>query len=160
MFITLTILPALVCAALLAVNGSLGTSIAILGVFSLVRFRSFPGTSYDITNVFFSMVSGLLISTGYILIALIIIAIILFLILVINVLIIPKTEKYQLTILVPENINFDNIFDDIFSKYFSDIDLIKTKISNMGTMFETTYSVAPKNDINIKDMLDEIRVKN
>lgn len=153
----LLILPALVCSALLAVNGNLGTSIAILGVFSLVRFRSMPGTAKDIVSVFFAMVIGFITSTGYIGIAIGLTLILSVMNFVVTIFIEKKQEYYQLKILVPETMNFDEIFDEILIKYFDNVELFKVKSSNMGTLFELNYKVLPKNNINKKDFFDEIR---
>jgi hypothetical protein len=160
MLLTLSVLPPIVCTALLAVNGELGVSIAIMGVFSLVRFRSVPGTSKDIINVFLAMVVGLVTSTGYICVALAITFILSMIILLCSSLIKNSDDKYELKIVVPENMNFEDIFDEILSKYFDSNELIKVKTTNMGSLFELSYSVYPKNNINKKELIDEVRSHN
>ena len=45
--VTLLLLPALVQAVIMLVNGNLGTGVAIMGAFSLVRFRSVPSFSVN-----------------------------------------------------------------------------------------------------------------
>jgi hypothetical protein len=160
MKLTLLVLPPIVCAALLAINGELGASIAIMGVFSLVRFRSVPGTSKDIVNVFMAMLIGLLSSTGYIVYAIIITIVLTIILYVCSIIIKDNNEKYELKIVVPESMNFEEVFNGILDNYFDTKELIKVKSSNMGSLFELTYEVCPKNNINKKEMLDEIRLHN
>lgn len=161
MKISLACLPSLVCMALLAINGNIGVSVAILGVFSLVRFRSTPGSSKDIINVFFAMAAGLLTATTYVISAVGLTSMAGIILFIFSTIIKETNEnKYVLKILVPETLNFDNLFDDVLEKYFSYYSLEKVKSSNMGTMFELNYSVLPKNNIKMKELLDELRVMN
>lgn len=158
---SLIFLPVLVCMALLAVNGSLGTSIAIVGVFGLVRFRSIPGNAKDIINIFYAMLAGLLTSTGYYLMAIIVILLIGIFMGVSNKFITNEDKKaYCLKILIPENLNFENLFDEVLNEYFETNELKKVKTANMGVMYELEYEVIPKANISIKGALDKIRTLN
>ena len=161
MAMALMILPPLVTVALMAINGSLGTSVAILGVFSLVRFRSVPGSAKDIVNVFYAMVTGLLVSTGYVFIAVGVVLIIgLAQIIVFTMFRSHKEQEYELKILVPETMNFEEVFEDIITKYFEKHELYQIKTTNMGALFELNYKGIPKKDLNRKEMMDEIRTHN
>ena len=161
MSISLIVLPALVTASLIAVNGSTGSSIAVLGVFSLVRFRSVAGSSKDIVNVFFAMAAGLLATTGYVFVAtfsvLLIGCVLLFISKHVNA---NGTEDYELKILVPEDVDFMNVFDPILYRHFHTVQLMRVKTTNMGALFELTYFVHPKANLDTKAMLDEIRTHN
>lgn len=160
--ITLTLLPVLVQIVIMLVNGNLGTSVAILGAFSLVRFRSIPGNSREIISVFFAMVVGLAIGTGYLILASI------FTIIVCLVLIITSKTPFgevnklerKLKILIPENLNYIEIFDEVFDKYTKKHQLIKAKTVNMGSIYEVDYYITLKKGINEKEFIDELRVKN
>ena len=161
MTISLIVLPALVCAALIAVNGNTGASIAVLGVFSLVRFRSVAGSSRDIINVFFAMTAGLLVTTSYILIAIVSTLLIGLVLLYISKHINANgTEDYELKILVPEDVDFMNVFEPILYRHFHTVQLTRVKTTNMGALFELTYFVHPKANLDTKAMLDEIRTHN
>ena len=161
MIVSLAILPSLVTAALLAVNGNMGASIAVLGVFGLVRFRSVAGTSRDIINVFFAMASGLLVSTGYIFVAI-------FLTLLVGILLFASTrvvfqkysDDYELKILVPEDLDFTETYQVLLWRYFNEFHLNRVKTTNMGSLFELTYYVSPKEGLNVKEMMDDIRTHN
>jgi hypothetical protein len=160
MCIALMMLPALVCAALLAVNGNMGASIAVLGIFGLVRFRSAPGTAKDIVAIFYAMAAGLLVSTGQLLTAFIIILILGAAMIAVNKLVKTDDYKYDLKIVTPETTDFTKEFDPIIKKYSEGYILEKTKTTNMGSLYELTYRINPAQGIDIKKMIDELRVVN
>ncbi len=160
--ITVTILPLLVQSVMIMVNGNLGTSIAIMGAFSLVRFRSMPGTSKEILIVFFAMSVGLATGMGQILFAIIVTILGCTLLLLLNNLKLfekNKNEK-ELTIVIPENLDYTEVFDDIFEKYTQKIDLVKVKTTNMGSMFELSYKVILNNKVKEKEFIDDLRTRN
>lgn len=159
---TLAILPMLVAMAIMLVNGNLGAGVATVGIFSLVRFRSIPGNSRSILSVFFAMAIGLAVGTGYVafaaLFTVIVSAIIVFLKLVNFGE--SKVQNKKLTILVPEDMDYTEIFDDVFTKYTKSHLLEKSRTTNMGSLFELTYDIVTKPKINEKEFIDKIRVKN
>lgn len=160
--ITLSILPVLVQIIIIMVNGNLGTSLAVAGAFSLVRFRSLPGTSKEILSVFFAMAIGLATGMGHIFLASMVTVIIsIFIILFCKIKIFePNNAEKILKIVVPENLDYTNMFDEIFANFTKEIKLEQAKTTNMGSLFELTYRVNFKNGINEKEFIDEIRVKN
>ena len=160
--ITLSMLPLLVEAVIIMVNGNLGTSVAILGAFSLVKFRSLPGTSKEILCVFFAMTVGLACGMGHIFYATIITFVGCVLILLFS-----KVNIFEMTgvvrelrILMPENLDYTDVFDDIFKKYTSKVELEKVKTTNMGSLFDLRYRVTMKSKANEKKFIDELRVRN
>lgn len=160
--ITLAILPVLVQTVMIMVNGNLGTSIAIVGAFSLVRFRSIPGTSKEILSVFFAMAIGLATGMGQVIFASIMTIIVSLAIILFNKIKLfdlnPNTK--MLKIIVPENLDYTNMFDDIFEKFTKEKNLEKVKLTNMGSLFELNYRITFKKTINEKEFIDELRVKN
>lgn len=160
--ITLVILPVLVQTIMIMVNGNLGTSVAIVGAFSLVRFRSIPGTSKEILSVFFAMAIGLATGMGHVFFAslmTIIVSLALFLFSYIKLF--DKNNKERiLRIAIPENLDYTNMFNDIFDKYTKKIELTQVKTTNMGSLFDLSYNIILKSDINEKEFIDELRVKN
>ncbi|MBR5408444.1 DUF4956 domain-containing protein [Candidatus Saccharibacteria bacterium] len=159
---TLAILPMLVAMAIMLVNGNLGAGVATVGIFSLVRFRSIPGNSRSILSVFFAMAIGLAAGTGYVVFAA------LFTIVVATVIIFLKfikfgessTNEKKLIILVPEDLDYTEVFDDVFKGYTNTHILEKSKTTNMGSLFELTYRINLKRNVNEKEFIDKIRVKN
>jgi hypothetical protein len=160
--ITLALLPILVQVVIMMVNGNLGTSVAIMGAFGLVRFRSAAGTSREISAVFFSMAVGLATGMGYLVFAacFTVIVSIVFAILSKSNFGEKNTDYQTLRITIPENLDYTEVFDDIFSKYLNNVRLDRVKTTNMGSMFELQYQVLLKDPKEQKQMIDEIRCRN
>ena len=159
---TLTVLPLLVMAVMIMINGNLGTSIAILGAFSLIRFRSIQGHAKDLLSVFFAMMVGLALGMGHLLFAAVITAIGIIAILFFSYthILEPDAQARVLKIVIPEDLDYDDVFGEIFKKYTSKAKLIETKTMNMGSLYKLTYDIKLRHGIKEKEFLDEIRVKN
>ena len=159
---TLAILPALVTTVIIMVNGNLGTSIAVAGTFTLVRFRSIPGNSKEIMSVFFAMAIGLAVGSGYILYAACFTLIVSLVIILFSKLRFGSiaNESKILKIVVPEDLDYAEDFKEVFAKYVKESALIQTKTIDMGSLFELTYKVKEKDGIKEKEFIDEIRERN
>lgn len=157
--ITLVILPLIVQVVIIMVNGNLGTSVAILGAFSLIRFRSLQCNSKELLVIFLTMAIGLATGMGYILFAIVFTVLACLMIFILNKLFIGKTTKL-LKIVVPEDLDYEDVFDDILNKYSTSYDLIKSKTINMGSLYELTYELSLKNNIKQKEFIDELRIRN
>ena len=157
---TIAILPILIAVVIMMVNGNLGTGVAVAGAFSLVRFRSVPGNSKEIMTVFFVMAIGLALGMGHIAFAIIVTIIVCIFILILNY--INKNAKniQSLTILIPENLDYNNLFDETLKKYTNSYKIEKIKTTNMGSLFELNYLIELKNNINTKQFIDELRIMN
>jgi hypothetical protein len=160
--VTLSILPLLVQTIIIMVNGNLGTSVAIMGAFSLVRFKSLPGTSKEILSVFFAMTVGLATGMGHLVFAIIITIIGSLAIFILSkVALFNKNKKEKiLKIMIPENLDYTNVFDDIFETYTEKVELEQVKTTNMGSMFDLSYRIILNENVNEKEFLDDLRVKN
>ena len=158
---TLATLPLLVMAVMIMINGSLGTSIAILGAFSLIRFRSIQGQAKDLLSIFFAMAIGLACGMGHLMFGTVITAIGVVAILFFSYTNFLEPNKYQrvLKIVIPEDLDYEEVFDEIFDKYTSKAELVRMKTMNMGSLYKLTYDVKLKKGIKEKAFLDEIRVK-
>lgn len=160
--ITLALLPAIVQLVIMLVNGNLGTGVAVMGAFGLVRFRSAPGNAKDICSIFLAMATGIATGTGYILIA----ALFTLIICAVNILynLIPllnsRVEERELKITIPENLDYAEIFDDLFKKYTEKSELIQVKTSNMGSLYKLSYSIVLKDSLKEKEFIDELRCRN
>lgn len=160
--LTLILLPALIQAVIMIVNGNLGTSVAVLGAFSLVRFRSVPGSSKEISSIFFAMVVGLATGMGYITYAIlitVIIGIVFFILSKANIGE-SKNQKKELKVTIPENLDYTDIFEGIFKKYTKASKLNKVKTTNLGSMYELSYEIQLEDPKKEKEMIDEIRCRN
>ena len=160
--VTLAVLPLLVMAVMIMINGNLGTSIAILGAFSLIRFRSLQGRAKDLLAIFFAMMIGLACGMGHVLFGTIITAIAVIAIILFSYTKFLEPDRHDkiLKIVIPEDMDYDEVFDEIFKKYTSRHNLVRMKTMNMGSLYKLTYDVRIKHGVKEKEFLDEIRIKN
>ncbi|MBR1884685.1 MAG: DUF4956 domain-containing protein [Clostridia bacterium] len=161
-FMTLVLLPVLVQVVILMVNGNLGTSVAVLGAFSLIRFRSIPGNSKEIVTIFLSMAIGLATGMGQLIFAAVVAIISVVLIIIMYNLKFGASNELEkmLKITVPEDLDYTGAFDEIFEKYTSSYVVEQVKTTNMGSMFEIKYKINMKNGVNEKEFIDNLRVRN
>lgn len=159
---SLAILPAAVTLVIMLVNGNVGAGVAVAGAFALVRFRSVPGTAKEIAGIFISMAIGLACGMGYVVLAAIFFAVMAAFVMVLSTVRFGenKSRAKQLKVTIPENLDYDGLFDDLFAKYLDSCELERIKTTNMGTLYELTYDVALKNDGESKNFLDELRCRN
>lgn len=162
LMVTLTVMPLLVQAVIMLVNGSIGAGIAVMGAFNLVRFRSAPGTSRELCYIFLSMAIGLSTGMGFIGFA-ILIAVIAGAILAIlgftPVFGIVRTAKL-IRVLIPEDMDYTVCFKELFAEYTSRYRLIMSRTVSMGTLYELRYEVVLKDADKEKEFLDKIRAIN
>lgn len=158
--IVLVLLPLLVQVVIMMVNGNLGTSIAIMGAFGLIRFRSIQATSRELLSVFFAMAIGLSIGMGHITFAVAFTLITSITILILSKIKFGETKKKQsLKILIPEDLDYTEVFEDIFKNYTTEHEITKVKTTNLGSMYEITYDIIVKENKE-KKLIDELRTRN
>lgn len=160
--VTLAILPAVVQLVIMLVNGNLGAGLAVMGAFALVRFRSIPGSAKDIAAVFFSMAIGLATGMGFLAVAAVFTVIIGLVTIVYNTVSFgqPKHTTQQLRITIPEDLDYQNVFDSAFDEYTVSHDLIRQQTSNMGSLYKLCYNVQLKKEASPKQFMDELRARN
>ncbi len=154
------LLPPVVCTALLAVNGSIGTSIAVLGVFGLVRFRSLPGSSSDLVCVLYAMVLGLLCASGAWLATLLLGGLLGLLILAASYFQRRNLQEMEIVIVVPESMNDEWEYRELLENVGRDVRLERMRTAGMGTLYELTYRFIAKPNLQAASLLDAIRAKN
>lgn len=160
--ITLVILPAVVQAIIMLVNGNLGTGVAVMGAFGLVRFRSVPGNSREIASIFLAMAVGLATGMGYVGIAgIMVLCIGIAMLLMVEIAFGESGSKNkELKIMIPENLEYDGLFDDILKQFTSHYRLLRVRTVNMGSLFELQYQICLQKEQSEKKMIDEIRCRN
>ena len=162
--VTLAILPAVVCVVIMMVNGNVGAGVAVAGAFSLVRFRSVPGTAKEIGTIFLAMGAGLIAGMGYLGFSVLFTVIMSLVVMVYNSFGFGaerNMSKYKtIKITIPEDLDYTGVFDDIFSEYVTKQELVQVKTTNMGSMFKLTYDVVLKDLSKEKEMIDDIRCRN
>lgn len=161
--ITLALLPVIVQVVIMMVNGNIGTGVAVLGAFSLIRFRSVPGSSKEILSIFMAMAIGIATGMGYLLFAILISVVICIVFIILKF--VPfgegkKSKERHLKITIPENIDYTCAFEQIFKTYLTSFNIEKVKTTNLGSLFEITYHVTLKDNLNEKKFIDDIRVIN
>ena len=161
---TLAMLPAVVCVVIMMVNGNVGAGVAVAGAFSLVRFRSVPGTAKEITMLFLAMGAGLLIGMGYLGYG-VLFTIIMGIVSLIWAHLDLGTKKnvalYKtLSITIPEDLDYSQVFDGILGQYSTHFELSRVKTTNMGSLFRLTYDLTMKKGADEKKMIDELRCRN
>ena len=160
--ISIALLPAVVAVVIMMVNGNLGAGLAVAGTFALTRFRSMPGSAKEVTGLFFAVSLGLICGMGYIGIAAVF-----FIIMAIVVLVLTKIRFGEadaairtLKITIPENLDYDEIFNDLFEEYTRYHELVRVKTTNMGTLFELSYEIILKDSKASKEFIDQLRCRN
>ena len=162
--LTLALLPAVVCVVIMMVNGNVGAGVAVAGAFSLVRFRSAPGTAKEITMLFIAMGTGIVTGMGYLGFAVLFALIMcLFAALYSGLDFGAKknTARYKtLHITIPEDLDYTGVFEEILEEYASSWELVRVKTTNLGSMFRLTYDLVLRDGAKEKDMIDALRCRN
>ena len=160
---TLAILPAVVCVVILMVNGNLGIGVAVAGTFNLVRFRSVPGTAREISALFLAMGAGLIAGMGYLaycLLFTLLLGGVSTLYSMINLGARGRLLHKTLHITIPENLDYNGVFDDLFQTYASQWELCQVKTTNMGSLYRLTYHLTLRQTGKEKEFLDALRCRN
>lgn len=160
--VSLIVLPAIVSVIIVLVGSNVARAFSIAGAFSLVRFRSAPGESKDITYVFLSMALGLACGMGYLTFGAAFVGIVCLALIILSF--VPSLNEgnkgKMLKITIPEDLNYEEVFDDILKKYVNKYSLDRIKTTNMGALYELTYKVNLVENVSEKAMLDELRCRN
>lgn len=164
LIISVSIMPIIVAMLIMLVSrqAQLNAAIAIGGVFALTRFRSVQGTSREITQILLAMATGLILGLGYIIIAVILVVIVEAMCIIFNITSFGEanSKRRTLKITIPEELDYSELFDDLFAKYTTKAVLTKVKLKNLGTLFQLTYDIMLKDIKQEKAFIDELRVRN
>ena len=160
--VAIALLPAIIQSVIMVVNGNLGAGVAVMGAFSLVRFRSVPGNAREIACVFFAMAVGLAAGMGYVAYA------VMFAVTISTVMLLysrlPFGEREpgvkNLRVTIPEDLDYVHLFDDLFLEYTHSSVLDKVRTTNLGSLFELQYTVTLKSIDREKELLDKVRQRN
>ena len=162
--VTLALLPATVCVVIMMVNGNIGTGLAVAGAFSLVRFRSVPGSAKEITMLFLAMGTGLLTGMGYVgfaFVSALIMSVVTVLYNHFDFGMKKTVVRYKtLNITIPEDLDYSNVFDDVLQDFTTQYELTRVKTTNMGSMYRLTYNLTMKKNVSEKEMIDLLRCRN
>lgn len=160
--VTLALLPLIVQMVITLVNGNLGAGIAVMGVFNLVRFRSIPGSAKDIGSVFLAMAIGLATGMGYLALA----VVFTFIVAIVNIVYVltpfgkPREPNKTLRIAVPEDLEYNGLFEGVLNEYADEYKLMSVQTTNMGSLFQLEYDLRLKSSALEKQFIDELRCLN
>ena len=162
--VTLALLPAVVCVVIMMVNGNVGTGVAVAGAFSLVRFRSAPGTAREISNIFVAMGTGLIAGMGYLAYAALF-TLILGGATMLYTAVSLRTRNggpvcRTLHITIPEDLDYAGVFEPVLDEYTTQHNLTQVKTTNMGSLFKLTYDLTMKDPDQEKNFIDQLRLRN
>ena len=159
--VALALLPAVVCVVIMLVNGNLGTAVAVAGAFSLVRFRSAPGSAREICALFIAMGAGLVAGMGYLGYA-VLFALMLGLACMALTAVRwgADTRARTLRITIPEELDYEGVFEPVLSQYASHYALRQVKTTAMGSLFRLNYDVTLRERGTEKQMIDALRLRN
>lgn len=159
--VSLTLLPMMVQVVIALVNGNLGVAVAVTGSFTLIRFRSVTAGGRELTSIFMAMAIGLAGGMGYVGVAAILVVVVgLMEVLLMTISFGEGGEQKELRITVPENLDFNGVFDDIFKTYTKKCEQIKVKTANMGEVYQLYYCIILKDETKTKEFMDAIRTRN
>lgn len=162
--VTLSMLPAIVSVVIMMVNGNVGTGVAVAGAFSLVRFRSVPGRAKEIIAIFLAMGTGLILGMGYIgygVIFTVILCAAMYVMGKLTAKIKPHDLREKtLRITIPEDLNYDSVFDEVFSEFTNFHEVVSVKTTNMGSMYKIQYDIVIKDLSREKEFIDALRCRN
>lgn len=162
--LTLALLPSVVSVVIMLVNGNIGAGVAVAGAFGLIRFRSAPGTAREIIAIFISTCTGLLIGMGYIgygaLFTLVMGAVIFLFDMFGKSGGRAQTREKTLRISIPEDLNYSDVFEDIFKEYAEYVEPVSVKTANMGSIYKLKYNIVLKDPLREKQFIDELRCRN
>ena len=160
--ITLIMLPVIISIIILLVGNNVARAFSLAGAYSIIRFRSAPGDPKDISYIFFTLAVGLASGMGYIGYA-VIFTVILCLVMIIiekSNFAMPKTRSLRLKILIPEDLNYEGLFDEILDRHVHSWKIETVKTKDFGALFELTYRLNVNEELKQKDLIDELRCKN
>lgn len=162
--LTLAMLPAVVCVVIMMVNGNVGAGVAVAGAFSLVRFRSVPGSAKEIGMIFLAMSAGMVTGMGYLGYA------VLFSVVMGGVMLLyqmvnlgarkESAREKTLRITIPEDLDYTDVFDELLEEYTHTSEIVSVKTTNMGSLFKLTYNITLKDLSKEKEFIDALRCRN
>lgn len=159
--VTLALLPAVVCVVIMMVNGNVGTGVAVAGAFSLVRFRSAPGSAREIGAIFIAMGAGFVAGMGYLGYATLFSLILGGVTMLYTVLHLGEGSRNKtIHITIPEDLDYTGVFEPVLKKYTTDYALKRVKTTNMGSLFKLTYDLTLRDPTKEKMFIDELRRRN
>ncbi len=160
--LALLLIPVIVQMVIMLVNDNVGAGVAVMGAFSLVRFRSAPGSAKEIVSIFLAMATGLATAKGYLALAAVFVIVVCLIMVLSNFITVKEKDDLmrELRITIPEDLNYAHEFDDLFEKYTKQSKLMNVKTTNMGSLYKLSYQVELNSEDIVQAFIDELRCRN
>ncbi|MCL9662526.1 DUF4956 domain-containing protein [Paenibacillus hunanensis] len=160
--LTMVLLPTIVAIIILLIGSNIARAFSLAGAFSIIRFRSAPGDPKDIAYVLFTMAAGLAVGTGYYGYAILFTIILCVMMIILNQLNFGsrKTTQRMLKVTIPENLSYEEAFQEVFQRFGVKHELKKIRTTELGSLYELIYTVTMQSSTDQKAFLDEIRCRN
>ena len=160
--LALLLIPVIVQMVIMLVNDNVGAGVAVMGAFSLVRFRSAPGSAKEIVSIFLAMATGLATAKGYLMLATVFVIVVCLIMVLSNFVHFKEKDDFvrELRITIPEDLNYAHEFDDLFKQYTNSSKLLNVKTTNMGSLYKLTYEIELKSEDDVQKFIDDIRCRN
>ena len=160
--LALLLIPAIVQMVIMLVNDNVGAGVAVMGAFSLVRFRSAPGSAKEIVSIFLAMATGLATAKGYLALAAVFVIVVCLIMVLSNFITVKEKDDLmrELRITIPEDLNYAHEFDDLFEKYTKQSKLMNVKTTNMGSLYKLSYQVELNSEDIVQAFIDDLRCRN
>jgi uncharacterized membrane protein YhiD involved in acid resistance len=146
---------------MIVIGNNVAVAFGLVGAFSIIRFRSAMNDPKDIAFIFFGMASGIACGLGFYLLAVLFsvtLCVFIFLLFAFNYG--SKAAYKTLKITVPENLHYENLFEDIFQAHLEEYRLVEAETTNLGTMIQLEYEIRSKAGSSDKLLIDAIRERN
>ena len=160
--LALLLIPVIVQMVIMLVNDNVGAGVAVMGAFSLVRFRSAPGSAKEIVSIFLAMATGLATAKGYLALAAVFVIVVCLIMVLSNFITVKEKDDLmrELRITIPEDLNYAHEFDDLFEKYTKQSKLMNVKTTNMGSLYKLSYQVELNSEDIVQAFIDDLRCRN
>lgn len=160
--LSVVILPTVVAIIIFLIGNNVARAFSLAGAFSIIRFRSAPGDSRDISFVLFAMAAGLACGVQAYSYAAIFTIFLCSLMFMLNMFHfgVKKTFQKILKITIPEDLDYEGVFDDLFSKFTKEHELRRVRTTDLGSLYELVYTVTMDNEVSQKEFIDALRCRN
>lgn len=160
--LTLVLIPMVIAIIILLIGSNVARAFSLAGAFSIIRFRSAPGDPKDIAYVLFAMAAGLACGVEFYGYAVLFTTILCVIMLILNFFNFGRKNFSQklIKITVPEDLDFEGAFDEVFQRFTDSYQLIKVKTIDLGSLYQLVYTVTIDYKTNQKELLDALRCRN
>ena len=160
--LTLILIPAVIAVIILLIGSNIARAFSLAGAFAIIKFRSAPGDPKDIAYVLFTMAAGLACGVGayaYAVLFTVLLCLVMFILHLVDFGA-KRTSNKLLKITIPEDLDYEGAFDEVFDKHTTGYELRKVKTTDLGSLYELVYTITMGNEVSQKEFIDALRCRN